>query len=73
MIGYAFCGSFCTHKRSLIELENLVKSGYDVLPIMSENVYTTDTYFGNIASKIIFDAVFGNILPGIPFPLITPS
>ena len=52
MIGFAFCGSFCTHQRSFKELENLVKSGYDVLPIMSENVYSTDTYFGKAKDLI---------------------
>ena len=46
MIGYGICGSFCTHKKSLRELENLVALGYDVLPIMSDNVYGTDTRFG---------------------------
>lgn len=46
MIGYAFCGSYCTHKASLAQLEALVASGYDALPIMSENVYSTDTRFG---------------------------
>ena len=46
MIGYGICGSFCTHKKSLKELENLVTLGYDVLPIMSDNVYETDTRFG---------------------------
>lgn len=46
MIGYAFCGSFCTHKKSIEQLKNLKKIGYDILPIMSENVYNTDTYFG---------------------------
>ena len=46
MIGYGICGSFCTHKKSIEELENLVRLGYDVLPIMSDNVYTTDTRFG---------------------------
>lgn len=46
MIGYAFCGSFCTHKRSLEELRKLKEYGYDILPIMSENVYNTDTRFG---------------------------
>ncbi len=40
------CGSYCTHARSLIELEGLVRDGYDVLPIVSENVYSTDTRFG---------------------------
>ncbi|MBQ3590276.1 MAG: dipicolinate synthase subunit B [Clostridia bacterium] len=46
MIGYAFCGSFCTHKKSLEQLKSLKSQGYDILPIMSENVYNTDTYFG---------------------------
>lgn len=46
MIGFAFCGSFCTHRYSLAQLEALVNDGYDVIPIMSENVYTTDTRFG---------------------------
>lgn len=45
MIGYAFTGSFCTLARSLAELRSLVSSGYDVLPIMSENAYSTDTRF----------------------------
>lgn len=46
MIGYAFCGSFCTHKQSITELEKLKERGFDILPIMSDNVYSTDTRFG---------------------------
>ena len=46
MIGYAMCGSFCTHSASLRQLESLISRGYDVIPIMSENVYKTDTRFG---------------------------
>lgn len=46
MIGYAMCGSFCTHAQSLTQLEKLVEQGYDIQPIMSETVYTTDTRFG---------------------------
>ena len=46
MIGFAMCGSYCTHKRSLEQLEKLIGLGYDVLPIVSENVYSTDTRFG---------------------------
>lgn len=46
MIGFAMCGSYCTHARSLEQLESLKKSGYDILPIISENVYSTDTRFG---------------------------
>ncbi|MCQ2431194.1 MAG: dipicolinate synthase subunit B [Clostridia bacterium] len=46
MIGYAFCGSFCTHARSLDALKHLVAAGYEVQPIVSEHVYETDTRFG---------------------------
>ena len=46
MIGYAFCGSFCTHRKSIEELKKLKSLGYDILPIMSENAYSTDTRFG---------------------------
>ena len=49
MLGYAFCGSFCTHARALEELRNLRESGYDLLPIMSETVWQTDTRFGRAA------------------------
>ena len=52
MIGYAFCGSFCTHKRSLEELKKLKENGYEILPIMSENVYKTDTRFGKATDLI---------------------
>ena len=45
MIGYAMCGSFCTLESSFKSLCELVRRGYDVLPIMSENAYTTDTRF----------------------------
>lgn len=46
MIGYAFCGSFCTHKKAVDALQHIVDKGYDVQPIMSEGVYNTDTRFG---------------------------
>lgn len=46
-IGFAICGSFCTFKNVFIEIENLVKSGYDIIPIMSENSYSFDTRFGS--------------------------
>ncbi len=46
MIGYAFCGSFCTLSKSFEIMKDLLQKGYDVLPIMSECVYNTDTYFG---------------------------
>ena len=49
MIGYAVCGSFCTHKKSLDVLSKLVECGEDVVPILSERVQTTDTRFGRAA------------------------
>ncbi len=45
MIGYAFCGSYCTFARSFSALCTLVSEGYDVQPIMSERAYSTDTRF----------------------------
>ena len=47
MIGFAMCGSYCTHAASLRELERLKDRGADILPIVSENVYSTDTRFGS--------------------------
>ncbi len=46
MIGYAICGSFCTHSRALQTLRALCDLGYEVQPITSEIVYETDTRFG---------------------------
>jgi len=46
MIGYGFCGSFCTLSRGFLEMEKLIGEGRAVLPLMSEAVYTTDTRFG---------------------------
>ncbi len=45
MIGFAFCGSFCTLARAVSAMEALIKEGYDVLPIASESAYTSDTRF----------------------------
>lgn len=45
MLGYAFCGSFCTFAKSISALEKLVKEGYDIQPIVSERAYSTDTRF----------------------------
>ena len=48
-VGFAMCGSFCTFHRVLPEIENLVRCGYRVLPILSQTAYTTDTRFGKAA------------------------
>lgn len=50
MIGYAMCGSYCTVAASIEQLRGLAARGYDILPIMSGNLYNTDTRFGSAAS-----------------------
>ena len=45
-IGFAMCGSFCTFAKALPQIENLIENDYNVIPIMSENAYSTDTRFG---------------------------
>ena len=45
-IGYCFTGSFCTFSASLSALSELIALGHEVIPIMSENAYYTDTRFG---------------------------
>lgn len=55
-IGYCLTGSFCTFEKSLITLEELVKRGHNVTPVMSETAYSTDTRFGDavdIQNKLI--------------------
>lgn len=49
LVGYALCGSFCTFERSIREMERLIDDGYEILPIMSDAAYSTDTRFGSAA------------------------
>ena len=51
-IGYAFTGSFCTLAKSFDIMQQIIDEGAEVFPIMSENVYGTDTRFGNAADFI---------------------
>ena len=44
-IGYALCGSFCTHAKSIAVLEKLAEE-HTIVPILSETAATTDTRFG---------------------------
>ncbi len=45
-IGFAITGSFCTHEKILIEIKKLVEAGYNITPIFSFSVASTDTRFG---------------------------
>ena len=68
-IGFAMCGSFCTFSRVITQLEELLKLGADIYPIMSEISYSTDTRFGTcdeikkkiekITDKVIISTVKG--------------
>jgi len=46
-IGFALTGSFCTFDATIPLIEELVKLGGTVLPIMSFNAYNIDSKFGN--------------------------
>ncbi len=46
-IGFALTGSFCTFEQVTAALQELVKQGADVYPIMSEAAYELDTKFGS--------------------------
>ena len=46
VVGFAMCGSFCTFKEVIPQIEMLKKLNYDIVPIMSEIAYETDTRFG---------------------------
>ncbi len=50
-LGFAMCGSFCTLDKAMEQLAAL-KEEYGLLPVMSDNVYKTDTRFGRASDFI---------------------
>lgn len=61
-VGFAVTGSHCTIKEVLIQVEQLVKEGAEVLPIISESVAMTDTRFGKaIEWKKYLKDITGNV------------
>ncbi len=44
-VGFALTGSFCTFDKTFAQMEELVRRGYDVLPILSYNAAEMDTRF----------------------------
>lgn len=46
-IGFALCGSFCTHAKAMEALEQVKARFARVVPIVSQAVADTDTRFGN--------------------------
>lgn len=51
-LGYAICGSFCTIENSVKEIKRLSKLNYDIYPILSPIVCSTDTRFGKAEDLI---------------------
>ena len=45
-IGFALTGSFCTFKKTIPKMKELIKKGAEIMPIMSYNSYSMDTKFG---------------------------
>ena len=59
-VGFAMTGSFCTYSKIFPQVEELVQLGADVIPIMSEISYTTDTRFGKAEEHIkLFEEITG--------------
>ncbi|GIP21481.1 dipicolinate synthase subunit B [Paenibacillus sp. J22TS3] len=49
-VGYAITGSHCTFAEVMPQIQRLVDSGANVIPIVSQTVMTTDTRFGTSES-----------------------
>lgn len=45
-IGFAICGSFCTFSKAMDAVIALKDTGANIIPIMSETSFSTDTRFG---------------------------
>ena len=77
MIGFAFCGSFCTVRRALGEMERLAAQR-DVLGIVSETVFQTDTRFAKACDvlaeirRITGREVIHNVVGAEPLGPATP-
>ena len=53
MIGWAFCGSYCTVDKAIAELDLIKRrDNKEILPIFSDNFQKTDTRFGKATEKI---------------------
>ena len=66
-IGFALTGSFCTIPEMLPQMEELARQGAEIIPIMSEIVYSTDTRFGKSSELIwrVEDITGKNIIHSI--------
>ena len=51
-VGFALCGSFCTFKTAVMQIKALKEEDMNVIPILSETAYNTNTRFGKAADFI---------------------
>lgn len=51
-IGFAMCGSYCTHEAAVMALKDLCEEYETVIPILSEKSAVTDTRFGTAEELI---------------------
>ncbi len=51
-VGFAMTGSFCTFHKVFPQIQRIVEQNARVIPIMSENSYSTDTRFGKAEDHI---------------------
>lgn len=51
-IGFVLTGSFCTFKKTIPKIKELIQKEAEIIPIMSFNAYNMDTKFGK-ANDII--------------------
>ncbi|SDC61527.1 dipicolinate synthase subunit B [Terribacillus halophilus] len=67
-IGFGITGSHCTYSEIFPQIEQLVKLGAEVVPIVSNTVQFTDTYFGDAKDHMqkISDLTKTNIIRTIP-------
>ena len=70
VIGFAMCGSFCTFAPVLEALEELHTVFPDIIPIMSDTSYETESRFGDASSvRERLEAIPG----AVPHPLDLPK
>lgn len=45
-IGFVLTGSFCTFRKTIPKMKELIEKGAEIIPVMSYNSYFMDTKFG---------------------------
>ena len=45
-IGFVLTGSFCTFRKTIPKMKELIEKGAEIVPVMSYNSYSMDTKFG---------------------------